>query len=63
LKEVKVDYTKMSALEMVLHRMKVLFDESQDLKDATVSHRMSVFYARVGADIMRIYRFKRLRKL
>jgi hypothetical protein len=37
LKEVDIDYKKMTALELVLHRMKALFDQSQDINDATVS--------------------------
>ncbi|KAH8549941.1 Nrap protein [Umbelopsis sp. PMI_123] len=36
LKEVDIDYKKMTALELVLHRMKALFDQSQDINDATV---------------------------
>lgn len=37
LKEIKIDYTKMTALELVLHRMKALFDQSADVTEATVS--------------------------
>jgi hypothetical protein len=37
LKEIKIDYTKMTAVELVLHRMKALFDQSADVTEATVS--------------------------
>jgi len=66
LKEVKVDYTKMSALEMVLHRMKVLFDESQDLKDANVQeiekamkskHNISIPFPQPGPPSDAQYKF------
>ncbi|CAM0141445.1 unnamed protein product [Umbelopsis sp. WA50703] len=35
LSEVKIDYTKMKSLELVLHRLKAIFDQSSDLKDTT----------------------------